>query len=97
MDKSWKTGGAIVLAGALIASAIYAGPMIGEQEIQLSEQERLRVDAASGMSQACTTSGSGGERCVTLSNKEGRFLPHITQEMREVGVRDTVRAKLRGE
>lgn len=96
MGTTWKIPGAIILAGALVAGAMYVRPTIGEQEIRLSEQELLRVDAVTGRSQACTTH-DGRERCLTLSGPDGRFLPHITEDMRALGVRDTVRARLRGE
>ena len=96
MNKAWGTPAAIVLAGTLIATAIHVRPIIGEQEIKLSQHELIRVDAASGISKACTKNDTG-ERCVTLSDGDGRFLPYVTQEMRAVGVRDTLRAKLRGE
>lgn len=91
----WKIPGAIVGAGVLIALAISIEPTAGIHEIQLSEQEFIRVDTATGMSQACMMHRKA-ERCITLSGADGKLLPHIRDEMRELGVRSLLRVKLRG-
>jgi len=96
MTKDWKLPIAVVGAGVLVATALVVRPISPQQEIRLTDRELIRVDAATGKSQACTIQDRR-ERCVTVSEAGGQFAPHIRQEMRELGVRDVVRAKLRGE
>jgi hypothetical protein len=96
MQRDWRLPGALLGAGAMVALAVFLRPVAGPHEIRLSEHEVIRVDATTGRSQACTTL-ERRERCLTLSGQGGRFLPHIREDMRELGVRDVVRAQLRGE
>ena len=96
MRRDWKLPLAAALAATLISISVSARPMSGLYQVPLGDREFLRIDADTGKSQACTTE-SGGERCLTLSEEDGRFMPRIRDEMREIGVRDTVRARLRGE
>jgi len=96
MTEDWKLPVAVVVAGALIALAVIVSPNTGPHEIRLSDHERIRIDMATGISQACTTH-QRLERCITLSGSDGQFMPYIRHEMRELGFRDVMRAKLRGE
>lgn len=96
MTEDWKLPVAVVVAGALIALAVIVRPITGLHEIRLSDHERIRIDMATGISQACTTH-QRLERCITLSGADGQFMPYIRHEMRELGFRDVMRAKLRGE
>lgn len=94
MKKDWKMPAAIFGAGAIIAAAVYMRPIEGQHEIRLSERELIRFDADTGISEACTTYRKS-IRCVTLFDTDKRFMPYIRDEMREVGVRDLIRSRLK--
>ncbi len=92
--RDWKIPGAIIIASGMISVAVYTALAPQVHEIHLSEHDIIRIDTATGESQACTIQRQA-EQCITISGEDGRLMPYIRDELRELGVRELVRRKLR--
>lgn len=79
LESRFSTPVALLIAGALIALAVYEQPAGAFQIVQMDHGNVARINTRTGAGQLCGRV-EGERRCVTLFDRQGQYLPKLEQE-----------------
>lgn len=80
-ETKLSTPAAVLIAGAVVALAVYERPTGTYEVVSLDGGNIAQINTRTGAGEACGLL-NGEQRCLTLFDAHGHFLPKIDEERR---------------